>query len=329
MPDQNLNVELDRLRILVVDDEMSLRELLSEVLTDDGYDVTTAATAEDALRLFSEDPFPLVITDIRMPGMSGIDLLKNIKAEKEDTQVVIITSHASLDTAVTALREGAYDYLIKPFEDLDVISAIVNRAMEKVRLVVENRVLVEKLSINNKELEEVNSVLREMAIRDGLTNLYNHRYFHESLAVEVARSQRYGREFSLIFFDVDYFKKFNDTHGHPSGDAVLEAIGKILQERLRATDMACRYGGEEFVLMLAETPKDGATLLAEDLRRQIEQHPIQGEESQPGGKLTVSIGVATFPEDGDAGSTLLQNVDEALYQSKEKGRNCVTVAGKA
>lgn len=320
-------VELDRLRVLVVDDEVSLRELLSEVLTDDGYDVATAGTAEEALRLFSEDPFPLVISDIRMPGMNGIDLLKKIKAEKEDTQVVIITSHASLDTAVTALREGAYDYLIKPFEDLDVISAVVDRAMEKVRLVVENRILVEKLSINNKELEEVNSVLREMAIRDGLTNLYNHRYFHESLAVEVARSQRYGREFSLVFFDVDYFKKYNDTHGHPKGDTVLETIGKLLQQRLRTTDMACRYGGEEFVLMLAETPKNGAAMLAEDLLKQIEEHPFEGEESQPNGKLTVSIGVATYPEDGDSSSTLLQKVDDALYRSKENGRNCVTVAG--
>lgn len=319
-------VELDRLRVLVVDDEVSLRELLSEVLTDDGYDVTTAGTAEEALQLFSEDPFPLVISDIRMPGMNGIDLLKKIKSEKEDTQVVIITSHASLDTAVTALREGAYDYLIKPFEDLDVISAVVDRAMEKVRLVVENRILVEKLSINNKELEEVNSVLREMAIRDGLTNLYNHRYFHESLAVEVARSQRYGREFSLVFFDVDYFKKYNDTHGHPKGDTVLETIGKLLQQRLRTTDMACRYGGEEFVLMLAETPKNGAAMLAEDLLKQIEEHPFEGEESQPNGKLTVSIGVATYPEDGDSSSTLLQKVDDALYRSKENGRNCVTVA---
>ncbi len=325
----NENVELQRLRILVVDDEESLRDLLSEVLTDDGYDVTTAATAEDALRVFADDPFPLVISDIRMPGMSGIDLLKKIKAENEDTQVVIITSHASLDTAVTALREGAYDYLIKPFEDLDVISAIVNRALDKVRLVVENRVLVERLRVNNKELEEVNSVLREMAIRDGLTNLYNHRYFHESMAVEVARSQRYGREFSIIFFDVDYFKKFNDTHGHPKGDAVLETIGKILQQRLRTTDMACRYGGEEFVLMLAETPKEGAVMLAEDLRQQIEQHAFQGEETQPNGKLTVSIGVATYPEDGESSSILLQKADEALYKSKENGRNRVTVVGNA
>ncbi len=324
----NENINPEGLRVLVVDDEMSLRDLLSEVLTEDGYDVTTAATAEEALQLFAEDQFPLVVTDIRMPGMSGIDLLKKIKQENEDTQVVIITSHASLDTAVTALREGAYDYLIKPFEELDIISAVVNRAFEKVRLVVENRVLVERLYINNKELEEVNSVLRDLAIRDGLTNLYNHRYLHESLVLEVARSKRYGREFSIIFFDVDNFKSYNDSHGHPKGDTVLKSIAQLLENRLRTSDLAYRYGGEEFVLLLTETPRSGAAILAESLRLQIEQHVIDGEETQPGGKLTVSIGVSTFPHNGDTPTALLKSADDALYRSKSNGRNCVTIAGE-
>jgi len=318
-------MKLDRTRILVVDDEMSLRELLSEVLTDDGYDVTIASTAEKALRLFAEDPFPLVITDIRMPGMNGIDLLKKIKTENKDTQVIIITSHASLDTAVTALREGAYDYLIKPFEDLDVISVVVGRALEKMSLVVENRLLLEKLRINNQELEEANSFLHEMAIRDGLTGLYNHRHFQEALTAEVMRSRRHEREFSLIFFDVDHFKTFNDTHGHPEGDALLKKLGQLMQERLRNTDIACRYGGEEFVLLLPETSKRGAVVLAENLRMNIETTVFIGAETQPMGQITVSIGVATFPGDGEEAARLLENVDQALYRAKQGGRNRVVV----
>jgi len=314
------------LRILIVDDEMSLRYLLEEVMTDDGYSVTTAANGEEALRLFHEQSFPLVITDIRMPGIDGIELLQRIRQDNEDTQVIIITSHASLDSAVTALRAGAYDYLIKPFEDLDLISAIVKRAFEKIRLVIENRDLLEKLRIKNQELKTANSVLQEMAIRDGLTNLYNHRHFQESLVLEVARSTRYDHEFSIIFLDVDYFKHFNDTHGHPKGDAVLETIGDILQTRLRNTDLACRYGGEEFVLLLTETTRQGAAMLAEGIRSQIEQHFFEGEETQPEGQLTVSIGVASYPTDGGDASTLLKNADQALYRSKEKGRNCVTIA---
>ncbi|HHM06200.1 MAG TPA: diguanylate cyclase [Gammaproteobacteria bacterium] len=311
------------MRILVVDDEESLREVLSEVLTDDGYPVTTAATAEEALAAFGADPYPVVISDIRMPGMDGITLLERIKAMQEETQVIIITSHASLDSAVTALRAGAYDYLIKPFEDLNLISAVVARAADKVRLVVENRVLVEKLKRYNQELEAVNQVLRELAIRDGLTGLYNHRYFQERLAVEVARSHRGGHQFSLVFLDVDYFKTYNDTHGHPTGDELLRGVSEMLQRWLRKSDLAARYGGEEFVILLPETDKAGARELAERIRREIAEHPFAGRESQPSGRVTVSMGVASYPEDGRDAREILKRADEVLYQAKHGGRDRV------
>ncbi len=327
MSDSEEEILLDYSRILVVDDEMSLRDLLSEVLSDDGYDVTTAATAEDALQLFAAAPFPLVITDIRMPGMSGIDLLTKVKAQNEETQVVIITSHASLDTAVTALREGAYDYLIKPFEDLDVISAVVNRALEKIRLVHENRELVKKLQASNQELEELNTILREMVVRDGLTRLYNHRYFQESLSKEVIRSKRHEHEFSLVFFDVDNFKTYNDTHGHPAGDEVLKTLGGMLFSRLRQTDLAARYGGEEFVLILPETNHEGALKVAEGMRQQIESHEFAGREQQPLGVVSVSIGVSTFPHHGQEPQEILKEADRALYRAKHEGRNRVCSAG--
>ncbi len=318
--------EKNSLPILVVDDEESLREVLHEVLTDDGYPVTTAASAEEALTFFTQSHYVLVITDIRMPGMSGIDLLNKIKEINPETQVVIMTSHASLDTALNALRAGAYDYLIKPFEDLELISAVVNRATEKIRLVIENKQLVEKLKSYNNELENVNQVLRELAIRDGLTGLYNHRYFQETLTMEVARARRHQRPFSLIFIDVDYFKKYNDTHGHPLGDQLLHKLGELLRERLRTSDIAARYGGEEFVLLLPETGKEGATILAESIREEVENHPFAGRETQPGGKLTASIGVSTFKEDGDDASSVLHQADQALYKAKKSGRNQVIKA---
>jgi DNA-binding NtrC family response regulator len=141
------------LSVLVVDDENSVRTVLKRVLEDDGFSVTEADCAEVALEFFKQKVFDLVISDIVMPGMDGIELLKKIKARYPDTQVVIITSHASLDTAIQALRCGAYDYLFKPFEDLNLISAVTKRAVEKIRLTSENRRLLAKLKGKNMELE--------------------------------------------------------------------------------------------------------------------------------------------------------------------------------
>jgi diguanylate cyclase (GGDEF)-like protein len=312
-------------RILVVDDEESLRTLLTEVLSDEGYHIDTAASGEEALSLFNNDPYPLVITDIRMGGMDGIELLQKLKARYEDTQVIVITSHASLETAVRALRSGAYDYLIKPFEDLDLITMLVNRALDKVRLIVENSVLIEKLKINNEELEKVNNFFRELAIRDGLTGLYNHRYFQENLSVEIARSKRHEHTFSLVFIDVDHFKVYNDTYGHVDGDQVLKTIGSILGEMVRNSDHAYRYGGEEFVLLLPETPKEGAAIVAEKVCQEVENYPFHGRETQPLGKLTISAGVATFPLDGETKREIIQSADAALYVAKANGRNMVHI----
>jgi signal transduction histidine kinase len=142
-----------KVRILVVDDEESLLAVLSQVLNRDGFDVITARSAEEALEVFQKDPFPLVITDIVMHGMTGIDLLESINKDHPETQVIVMTSYASLDTAIMALRSGAYDYLFKPFEDLTVISAAAARASNSIKLIAENKFLLEKLKRMNSELE--------------------------------------------------------------------------------------------------------------------------------------------------------------------------------
>ena len=147
-------IKTNKVRILVVDDEQSVRNVLTQVLTEDGFEVTAAASGEEALKLLQKRAFALVITDIVMPGISGIDLLRKIKKRFPATEVIIITSQASLDTAVEALRSGAYDYLFKPFEDLSLISACARRAIETVRLTAENRMLMKILRKKNQELEQ-------------------------------------------------------------------------------------------------------------------------------------------------------------------------------
>ncbi len=310
-------------RILVADDDESLRSVLKQVLSMDGYEVNLTASGEEALAAFKKEPCSLIITDIRMGKMSGIQLLQEVKRLRPDTQVIIITSNATLDTAITAIQAGAYDYLTKPFDDIALISSVARRAVEKIRLIEENKSLLEKLKRKNEELEFVNLTLKELTIRDGLTGLYNHRHFQETLAVEILRSKRHAKTFSLVFLDVDFFKQYNDTHGHLHGDAVLVALSKLLIAGLRKSDVAVRYGGEEFVLLLPETSKENAFALAGTIREKIAAHPFPGRETQPQGKVTVSMGIAAFPEDGSDSSTLLHRADEALYQAKNGGRNKV------
>ena len=310
-------------RILVADDDESLRSVLKQVLSLDGYEVNLTASGEEALAAFKKEPCSLIITDIRMGKMSGITLLQEVKRLRPDTQVIIMTSNATLDSAITAIQAGAYDYLTKPFDDIALISSVARRAVEKIRLIEENKSLLEKLKRKNEELEFVNLTLKELTIRDGLTGLYNHRHFQETLAVEILRSKRHAKTFSLVFLDVDFFKQYNDTHGHLHGDAVLVALSKLLIAGIRESDVAVRYGGEEFVLLLPETSKEKAFVVAGNIREKIAAHPFPGRETQPQGKVTVSMGIAAFPEDGSDSSTLLHRADEALYQAKNGGRNRV------
>lgn len=309
--------------ILIVDDEETLRCVMSQVLSADGFVVAEAETGEDALESFRKSRHPVVITDIRMAGMSGIELLNEIKKYNPETEVVIITSHASLDSAVSALRAGAYDYLIKPFESLDLISAVAGRAADKARLVAQNRELLAQLTQANQELKEANSALKEMAVRDGLTSLYNHRYFQEALARELARARRYQKECSVIFMDVDNFKIYNDTNGHPEGDRLLSTLSALISAHLRCTDLAARYGGEEFVLLLPETQKESALRIAEEVRVKVEGHDFRGGETQPLGRVTVSLGVASFPQDGNDPSAVVESADRMLYRAKHGGKNRV------
>lgn len=314
-------------RVLVVDDEDTVRSVLYQVLTEDRFAVSKAASGEEALEKLQEKSFALVITDIKMPGISGLELQQKIKKQYPDTQVVIITSHASLGTAISAMRHGAYDYLFKPFGDLDLISASAKRAVEKVRLTRENKKLLVKLKANNEELEKVNRTLKDMACRDGLTGLYNHRYFQDILCHEVHRADRNNEKFSLVFFDLDHFKQYNDINGHLKGDKLLRKLGQILIKAVRRSDVVARYGGEEFVIVLPSTSKKNAYIVGEKLRRYIEKYPFEGRETQPNGKITVSIGIATCPDDGTERTELIYRADKAMYKAKEGGRNAVCVSG--
>ena len=311
---------------MVVDDEAPIRTMVSQVLVAEGYEVVEAASAEDALKVFRDNHFPLVISDIRMGRMSGLELLDEIKRLRPETLVVIMSAYVSIDSAIAALKAGAYDYLIKPFEDLELIVSVVRRAMENIALIKERNSLVVHLKKSNKALKELSRRFRDLAIRDGLTGLYNHGYLLDALAGEVSRAMRYDRPLSVIFLDVDHFKQYNDQFGHQRGDMVLKQVSQILKDEIRKTDIAARYGGEEFVLVLPETSKQDAFVVAEKVRKAVQESIANDVADEGPTTVTISAGVASYMEDGTDATELIAKADAAVYTAKNDGRNAVRLA---
>ena len=309
------------MNILVADDEITIRSLVGELLEDAGHVVTLAEDGVDALEKFNRTWHEIVFSDIRMPNMTGIELLAKIKEINEITQFIIMTSHASVENSVAALKKGAFDYIIKPFEDLDVIVDTTNRAIANLTAIRKQQDMFNTLKRQNVELGGLNKKFREMAIRDGLTGLFNHRHTQERLSEEFARARRFQRELSILFMDVDNFKFYNDTHGHQAGDVILEKIGKLMTKVSRESDVVSRWGGEEFIIIAAETNKKQACALAEKIRLLIAGHDFPHAAEQPLGKISLSIGVSTISEVTKYAEDLVRLADNAVYYAKDHGRN--------
>jgi diguanylate cyclase (GGDEF)-like protein len=471
--------------VYVVDDEESITGVLKEALGDAGYQVETFPSADLAFERVKTNPPHVVMSDIRMPGMTGIELLENIRMITQDIQFIIMTSHASLETALDAMRLGAYDYIHKPFEQLDDVIKTIDRTIEKLYLQYQNEQLLEELAEKNKTLsgmnvkisqekeevikinnlmavmtkaKSVDSVIdtyldhvsqlignkpviylsymsayvslavthsaqinkenlknigvslkdlnpkeyieklskpmelqglqtlmkdyfqisdylaipieedvavtgivvafdpmkdvsirrlfdsftqifkvsfsnmkmqkriHDMAIKDPLTGLFNRRYFNQKLEDELSRSRRTKMPVSLIYMDIDHFKKYNDQNGHPVGDVLLKMFAQVLNKTSRKNDIPCRIGGEEFVIILPHTDKMGAAIKAEKLRRVLESTPFPHGETQPLGKVTASMGVSEYPSHCHDVEGLVRAADEALYQVKSATRNKVCLA---
>jgi diguanylate cyclase (GGDEF)-like protein len=279
-----------------------------------------------------------------MPGMKGVELLEEVNRRSPSTNKILLTGQAGLDAVVSAInRAGLNRYIPKPWDEPD-LRLTVESLLRAYRLGRENAQLIEnlrdqngKLEILNNDLErlvrertqaleEANERLAQLAITDGLTGLYNHRYLHERLGLEVERALRTGLSLTMLMIDVDQFKLYNDRHGHPAGDEVLRTMGRLLREERRVNDVVARYGGEEFAILLVDVDSGPGGRVAERIRERIERHAFPHGEEQPGGRLTVSIGVASCPANARAAKELVEAADGALYRSKAKGRNQVTVA---
>jgi diguanylate cyclase (GGDEF)-like protein len=294
-------MENKQVNILVVDDEEVMRNLLRDVLTDTGYKVDTVSNGEEAIKKIGEDKFPIVISDLKMPGMGGLEMLRKVKAINSNTCVIMITAYPSVESVTEAMHEGAYDYIIKPF-NIEEINLVLRRAVERQYLLHE---AVQK------------EFYQELSVLDGLTGLYNHRHFFEVLPREIERAQRYKRSVSLLMIDLDDFKKYNDTNGHLAGDKLLQDLSTVLVRAVRSADMVFRYGGEELTVICPETDKQEGVDVAKRLFN-------LARERVP---VTMSIGLATYPDDAQSEKELIAKADVAVYQAKHLGKNRICVFG--
>lgn len=462
-------------RILVVDDDPGILSVLSRFLGHQGYTVVSAGSGREAMDAVQAASYPLVILDLKLPDIPGIEVMASLKSQSPDTEVILFTGLGGMESAVQALRLGAYDYIVKSELRLPDLQAVVERALERRRLSLAYRELLDDLKEAQEELvrrrkaelaqirrigealarplaaEELTDGLlnliwetlplavlglrfqdrqsgqswcggrggrgvppqvcaafqewftdtalhaagdgakgpafpddgalplkevlwekvevgqlvglvagareepfsaeeaeifrifilqgeaafkncllfeevKRLAIRDGLTGLYNYRYFWEMLNQQVEQSRRYGWPLSLLFLDIDDFKKINDTLGHSQGDLLLKALAQYLEGSVRQADLLCRYGGEEFVVLLPQTPAEQAGIMAERLRDGLAHTPLALPDRHL--VITVSIGVAGLTAHMDS-TSLVNAADAAMYRAKRTGKNQVCLSSEA
>jgi len=455
-------------RILVVEDDSFFREVFSDLLREDGYEVDVAESGAMALEMLGSQEYHVVVTDIVLQDVSGLDILSHVKQHEPDIEVIVVTGHANVETAIFALKNGARDYLVKPINHVELKHSVA-LCVEQRRLLDENQELKGLLNLfqvsqtiancldldrlhmlvidalakevgvsrglcyfhgsdNTLELREIREIeeslgkrlgeaimsdfnweedakgasyiilnnflppeaaeweggvadireammffirtrttllgvvvlfnepeknfpatvnyrnlnfildqsslafenaarytsARELLYVDELTGLYNYRYLDVALEREIKRAERYTSNLSVIFLDLDTFKDVNDNHGHLVGSRVLREVGDLLKKSVREVDTVIRYGGDEYTVILIETGQAGAGVVAERIRRSIEENAFTS-----GVRLTASLGYACYPQDTKSKIELLELADRAMYRGKSEGRNQVNCVSPA
>lgn len=300
--------------ILIVEDDPFTRAVLGRRLEKCGYRVTAVASAEVAIDELKRGLPAIVLLDIKLPGMSGLELLEWLRGEyrTRGLPVILISALKENKDIVRGLELGANDYVAKPI-NLPVLLARIRTQFTILDMII--------------RLEAQKKLFARMAILDELTGVFNRRSLDELLKAEAARCIRYDISLAVLMVDIDYFKQVNDDYGHVVGDDILRRVTRRIAGVLRSSDILCRYGGEEFSIILPHTDLVRGAEAAERIRRVIEESPFRSGENEL--SLTISVGVANLdPGVENPGEKLLEAADAALYRAKREGRNRVCVKGE-
>ncbi|MZH02933.1 MAG: diguanylate cyclase, partial [Nitrospinae bacterium] len=269
---------------------------------------SVAPNAELAQKIISKDKPDLILLDIMMPGMDGYELCKKLKKnpETEDIPIIFVTAMAETEDLVKGFQLGGVDYIIKPFKDLEVLARIKTHLSLK-KLLNEKSALIQKLD--------------SLSRIDPLTGISNRRDILEVLNNEQSRYERYGKTYSVIMGDIDYFKKINDQYGHDTGDYILKGVANVLKNEIRKVDFIARWGGEEFQMILPETNLVGGANVAELMLKALWNERCEFFANKI--SVSMSFGVNCHTGEGMMLEDLLKIADDRLYKAKERGRNQV------
>ncbi|MGP0095025.1 MAG: PleD family two-component system response regulator [Xanthobacteraceae bacterium] len=296
-------------RVLIIDDRPASHERLQAMLTGE-QSVDVEEDPAEALFHAAEGNYDLLIISLSFKSFDGLRLCSQVRS-LERTRGLPILAIADADNdprLVRGLEIGVNDYLARPLDK--------NELLARVRTLVRKKRYTERLR-DNVQLSI------EMAITDALTGLYNRRYMESHLATLVEQAAARGKPLTVLILDIDYFKAINDSYGHDAGDDVLREFALRIRKSIRGIDLACRYGGEEFVAVMPETDMAVATMVAERLRRRIASEPFSIQQGKGSVTVTISVGLAALGSPNETAAEILKRADQALYRAKRDGRNRV------